>query len=76
MIMNIRKKLEYPYLKYLQWKYHYKTHKEIKRGKLINIKYSISASNLLLFYLIGLCVITISLAVFIALFLIIKDIIS
>ena len=70
--MNIRKIIEYPYIKYLDWK-NRKTN-NISRRKLI--KTSISAWDLLLFYLIGLGVLTISLTIFVAMFLIIKDIIS
>ena len=74
--MNIRKILERPYLKYLSWK----DNREVKLNRSIvrkhSIRHSISAWDLLLFYLIGLCVITISLAVFVGVFSIFKDIIS
>lgn len=69
--MNIRSKLEYPYLKYLEWK---NNKQNISRRKLNKI--SISGWDLLMFYLIGMGVLTISLTIFVGVFLIVKDIIS
>lgn len=71
--MKLRNIVEYPYKKYLYWKHK----KDIStRCRLVNIKYSINLWNLLIFYLILLGIITISLAVFIGVFLIISDIMS
>ena len=71
--MKLRSIIEYPYKKYLDWK----TRRiKVNRKKLINVKYSISVWDLLIFYLILLGLIVISLAVFIAVFLIFKDILS
>ena len=71
--MKLRSIIEYPYKKYLDWKIR---RIKVNRRKLINVKYSISAWDLLIFYLILLGLIVISLAVFIAVFLIFKDILS
>lgn len=71
---KIRQYIEYPYLKYLNWK-----NKNIVNTYNIDRKLSIqdiNIWNLILFYLIALGLITISLAVFIAIFLIVKDIFS
>lgn len=70
--MNIRSKLEYPYLKYLEWKNNNKANISCRK---LN-KISISGWNLLMFYLIGMGVLTISLTIFVGVFLIVKDIIS
>lgn len=72
--MNIRKIIEYPYKKYLDWKNKNSKH-EYHIDRRLSIQ-SINIWNLIFFYLIGLGILTISLAVFIALFLIFKDIIS
>ena len=71
--MKLRSIIEYPYKRYLDWKIN---KIKVSRKKLINVKYSISAWDLLMFYLILLGLIVISLAVFIAVFLIFKDILS
>ena len=71
--MKLKNIIEYPYKKYLDWKI---SKIKVNRKKLINVKYSINIWNLIIFYLILLGIITISLAVFIAVFLIFKDIIS
>ena len=71
--MSIRKIIEYPYKKYLEWKIR---RIKVNRKKLINVKTSISIWDLLIFYLILLGLIIISLAVFIAVFLILRDIMS
>ena len=71
--MKLRSIIEYPYKRYLNWKI---SKIKVSRKKLINVKYSISAWDLLIFYLILLGLIVISLAVFIAVFLILKDILS
>ena len=65
--------IEYPYKKYLQYK-HRKDVLGYTEGRLVNIKYSINIWNLIIFYLVLLGLITVSLAVFIAVFLIIQDI--
>ena len=72
--MNIRKIIEYPYLKYLTWK-NKKYQNKYKIDRRLSIQ-SINIWNLIFFYLIGLGILTISLAVFIAVFLIFKDIMS
>ena len=69
----VRSIIEYPYKKYLDWKIH---RIKVNRRKLINVKYSISIWDLLIFYIILLGIITISLAVFIAVFLILRDIMT
>lgn len=71
--MKLRSIIEYPYKRYLNWKIR---RIKVNQRKLINVKYSISAWDLLMFYLILLGLIVISLAVFIAVFLILKDILS
>ena len=63
--MKLRSIIEYPYKRYLDWKIN---KIKVSRKKLINVKYSINIWNLLIFYLILLGIITISLAVFIAVF--------
>ena len=66
--------IEYPYKKYLQWKHRKNVLTGYTEGRLVNIKYSINIWNIIIFYLVLLGLITVSLAVFIAVFLIIQDI--
>lgn len=70
---KIRKILERPYLKYLCWK----DNREVKLNCHIRrrpIRHSISIWDLVAFYLILLGIITISLAVFVGVFSILRDI--
>ena len=72
--MSIRKIIEYPYKKYLNWKIK-NTINTYHIDRRLSIE-DINIWNLIVFYLIVLCIITVSLAVFIAVFLIFKDIMS
>ena len=74
--MNIRKIIEYPYLKYLNWKDSNSNEIKLNNCDVRCKRPSISAWDLLLFYLIGLGVITISLAVFVGVYSILRDIMS
>lgn len=66
----IKNKIEYPYKKYLNWKID-----KISKKKRISARLpQITIWDLLLFYFIVIGIITISLALFVGCFLIIKDI--